>query len=277
MSKIAILASKYGRSVSALMRLAAHGEHPQRGAFIRAFISLQIKIALSSIIGRPVRSLSLCGVKVQFSDPRIFSFLLMEIFIEESYRGCHPPPSRIVDLGSNIGMSILWFKSLWPGSAILGIEASPQIFEILEKNVQSLAGVTVQNYAVSDHEGHIMFYSAPGSLMGSSNSLRGGSDGTMVEARPMSCFITGVVDLFKIDIEGSEMAAFAELEASGKLALIRQMFIEYHHRLPGESHSLASFLHRLEQHGFVYSLAAQRSPRHGDMQDILIHAWRQQE
>jgi FkbM family methyltransferase len=275
MSKIAILASKWGRSAYSLVHLAAHGNHPQRGAFIRAFCRLQLKIALCSMIGRPVRSLSICGTEMYFPDPRIFSFLLMEIFIEESYRGCDTPPARIVDLGSNIGMSILWFKTLWTESTILGVEASPEIFEFLQRNVRSLAGVTVVNCAVSDHEGQMMFYSTPGSLMGSANSLRGGSSGTMVETKPMSHFIAGNVDLLKIDIEGGEMAAFAELEASGKLTLIRQMFIEDHHHLPGESHSPAAFLSRLERHGFVYSLSAQRPPVYDDMQDILIHAWRQ--
>jgi FkbM family methyltransferase len=275
MTKLAILASKYGRSAYSLVHLAAHGQHPRRGAFIRAFFRLQSKIALYSLSGRPVRSLSLLGTRIQFSNPRIFSLLLMEIYIEETYRGCDLPAARIVDLGSNIGMSILWFKSLWPESTILGVEASPEIFEHLKRNVQGLSGVTVVNCAVSDREGQIMFYSTPGSLMGSANSLRGGRSGAMVETKPMSKFIDGPVDLLKVDIEGGEMAAFAELEASGKFSLIRQMFIEYHHHLPGESHSLAAFLERLERNGFAYSLSAQRPPVNDDMQDILIHAWRQ--
>jgi FkbM family methyltransferase len=275
MSKLANLASKYGRSAYALVHLAAHGKHPQRGAFIRAFFRLQSKIALNSLMRRPVRSLSLLGNQMQFSNPRIFSLLLMEIYVEETYSGCDLAPARIVDLGSNIGMSIVWFKSLWPESTILGVEASPEIFALLKRNVHGLAGVTVVNCAVSDGEGQMMFYSTPGSLMGSANSLRGGNSGAMVETKPMSQFIDGPVDLLKIDIEGGEMAAFAELEASGKFPLIRQMFIEYHHHLPGENHSLAAFLERLERNGFAYSLSARRPPVHDDMQDILIHAWRQ--
>jgi hypothetical protein len=94
-----------------------------------------------------------------------------------------------------------------------------------------------------------------------------------VEVAPLSEFISGPVDLLKVDIEGSEVAAFAELEASGKMPLIRQIFIEYHH-LPGETSSLASFLDRLERHGFTYELEATLPNRSADFQDVLIRAKR---
>ena len=133
------------------------------------------------------------------------------------------------------------------------------------------------NRAVSSESGQIMFYSTPGSLLGSASSLRGGSVGTLVAAQPASEFINGAVDLLKIDIEGSEMAAFADLEASGKLSLIRQMFIEYHHNLPQESYSLAAFLERLERCGFGYEIAAKLPASQSGMQDILIRARRREE
>src|SRR5438552_957163 len=87
-------------------------------------------------------------------------------------------------------------------------------------------------------------------------------------------FIDDSIDLLKTDIEGSEIDAFAELEASGKMPLIRQMFIEYHHHLPGEMPGLSSFLGRLERCGFDYELAACLPSRSGSFQDIFIRAKR---
>lgn len=95
-----------------------------------------------------------------------------------------------------------------------------------------------------------------------------------MEAVPLSGFITGFVDLLKIDIEGSEIAVFGELEASGKMPLIRRMFIEYHHHLPGEGQRLSSFLDRLERCGFDYELAASLPKRSGNFQDVVIRAKR---
>jgi len=58
------------------------------------------------------------------------------------------------------------------------------------------------------------------------------------------------------------------------MPLIRRMIIEYHHHNPGEWHSLAAFLERLERCGFEYEVAAKLPARHGGMQDILIRARR---
>ena len=273
MNVLLALTSKLCRAAHVLARFAAYGKHPQRAAISRVYLRLHAKVALYSLFGRPVRSLSLLGRKIHFPDSHVFSFLLTEIFLEESYACCDSPPATILDLGSNIGVSILWFKSLWPQATVLGVEASPQIFEYLKQNVEGLPGVTVLNLAVSDHAGQIMFYSTPASLVGSTNSLRGGSSGVLVEALPLSGFLSVPVDLLKIDIEGAEMAAFAELESSGKLALVRRVIVEYHHRLPGDTQSLANFFARLERNGFTLELAAQRPDPAGGMQDILIHAW----
>lgn len=261
MSNLSRLASKWSRAACSLTRFLTHGENPSHSAVVGAYFSLHLKIAFSAFINRPVRSLFLLGNEMQFANPHVFSLLLMEIFIEETYRGCDPPPTTIVDLGSNIGMSILWYKRRWPDCRVLGVEASPEIFAFLQKNVRGLSNVTVVNRAVGDRAGQIMFYSTPDSLMGSTNSLRGGDTGIMIEMAPMSEFITGPIDLLKIDVEGSEMAAFAELEGSGKLSLIRQMFIEFHHHLPRKSDSLATFLDRLERNGFSTTLRPRCLPR----------------
>ncbi len=264
---------KWILSICCLLRFAAYGEHPLRNRILVAYLRLHLSMLLSVVTRRQLRSFSLLGREMRFANPHVFSFLLMELFIEESYKGCEPP-ATILDLGSNIGMSILLFKSLWPRCKVFGVEASPEIFTMLQQNVQGLADVTVVNRAVSDRPGEIAFYSEPGSLMGSTNKLRGGAEGKVVQAVPISEFITAPLDLLKIDIEGSEIAAFVELEASGKIQMIRQMYIEYHYHLPGNSSSLAAFLERLERCGFDYELSAVMPDQCGDQQDILIRAKR---
>jgi FkbM family methyltransferase len=274
MSKTVKRASKGIFFLNTLVRFAAHGEHPRRNQILADFVRLQVKRAAFAATGRPLQSFSFLGNEIKFENPYVFSFLLRELFIEEGYGGFSSPPATILDLGSNIGMSILLFKSLWPASKILGVEASPESFALLQHNVRNLPDVQVVNRAVSDRSGELTFYSTPGSLTGSTNALRGGEKGTVVEALPLSEFITGPVDLLKIDIEGSEVPAFAELEASGKMKLIDRMLIEYHHHIAGESHCLAAFLERLERNGFGYDLAASLPNDFGGVQDVLIRARR---
>jgi FkbM family methyltransferase len=257
-----------------LARFAAYGEHPRRNEILTDFIRIKLKKLLYSATGRSPQTFFFLGREMVFASPDTFTFLVVELFIEETYKGFGPPPEVILDLGSNIGMSILLFKSLWPTCKILGVEASPETFALLQQNVRNLPDVKVVNRAVSDRSGELTFYSTPGSLIGSTNPARGGDKGTVVETVPLSEFITGPVDLLKIDIEGSEIPAFAELEASGKMRLIDRMLIEYHHHVQGESQGLAAFIERLERNGFEYDLSASLPRDVGGMQDVLIRAVR---
>ena len=56
-------------------------------------------------------------------------------------------------------------------------------------------------------------------------------DEIIVPSRALSSVITREVDLLKMDIEGAETAVILELAASGKLKLIKQIHLEYHHHI----------------------------------------------
>lgn len=212
---------------------------------------------------------------MHFTDAGAFQFLMGELFIDGSYGRSQEIPATILDLGSNIGMSILFFKSLWPDSKIIGVEASPDTFALLERNVKGLRDVSVLNAAVCDRDGTMAFYpSSPNSLTGSVNAIRSGGEATLVRSIPLSDLVSGPIDLLKMDIEGSETAALSELESSGKMHLIREMFLEYHYHLPGETDSLTQFLDRLTRCGFDYELGATLPEVFDDCHDIFIWAKR---
>ena len=85
--------------------------------------------------------------------------------------------------------------------------------------------------------------------------------------------------LLKMDVEGSEMEILTELNASGKLKLIREMCIEYHHHIDPESDRLSEFLALLEQNGFGYHLSAsfrKKGAQVKKFQNILIHAYQKE-
>ena len=60
--------------------------------------------------------------------------LLEAIFIDGDYDApLATPPRTIVDLGSNIGVSILYFKLRFPDAHVIGVEPDPVAFELLRR------------------------------------------------------------------------------------------------------------------------------------------------
>ena len=104
--------------------------------------------------------------------------LLELIFVERNY-DVEPlaPPRVVVDLGSNIGLSVLFFACKYPGARVLGVEPDPGAFELLQRNAGRLGGVTVRHAAVGDREGVATFWSAPGRrrLLAASDPRRPGA------------------------------------------------------------------------------------------------------
>jgi hypothetical protein len=105
---------------------------------------------------------------------------------------------------------------------------------------------------------------------------RSGDDRILVPARRLSSFITQRVELLKMDIEGAEDSVLQELAASGKLELIQQIHLEYHHHIQQHSDRLSGTLRLLEDQGFGYQLRAhpRRWPISQAFQDISLYCYR---
>jgi hypothetical protein len=69
------------------------------------------------------KTANIVGFDVRFLDYEALSYLYNEIFIDNSYYfAAENETPYIIDCGSNIGMSILYFKTLYPNSRILAFE-----------------------------------------------------------------------------------------------------------------------------------------------------------
>jgi len=183
----------------------------------------------------------------------------------------------IIDCGSNIGISILFFKHLYPKSKILGIEADPTTIPFLKKNisVNHLENVTLLEGALSNTPGTITFYSAaPGAVVNSTVTHRGKA--IEVEAILLSDYIEEEVDFLKIDIEGAEPMVIQNLFESGKIRLIKKMVVEYDHHLSAEENSFSQILSWLEKSNFEYQInAPYKFPFSSHVkQNFLIYAYR---
>ena len=82
-------------------------------------------------------------------------------------------------------------------------------------------------------------------------------------------------DAANVDIEGAEDQVLKDLNETGKLALVREIVLEYHHHLTPREDKLGVFLKILEQTNFGYQLKAAVVPpfRKGEFQALMLYAY----
>jgi len=170
----------------------------------------------------------------------------------------------IIDCGAHIGISLLYFKMKYPQARVIGFEANPDTFKLLEKNIAQnhLSGVKLVQAAVSDQEGMISFYVGKdngGELTqwgdaGVQNKWNTSNRYTAitVPSVQLSSYIEQPVDFLKLNIEGMEGIVLKDIEP--KLYLVKKLRIEYHGSSTNSENKLEEVLSLLEQHGFRYVL-----------------------
>jgi len=192
------------------------------------------------------------GNNFMYSDNLGFFHSIEEIFVEECYRFSSLRNNPvIIDCGSNIGLSILYFKRLFPDSKIIGFEPDKEIFELLAKNVSSfkLNEITLLNKAVSIDNNPISFY-VEGSLAGSTViDFEGLNNVQKIEAVRLKEFLKEKVDFLKIDIEGAENEVIFDI--APELENVETLFIEYH-SIPNKPQQLGEILNIIKNAGFKY-------------------------
>ena len=111
---------------------------------------------------RPGSLVKCLNYTVRINDGPNFYILYKDIFIQHIYHfEAQRPDPFILDCGSNIGMSILYFKHVYPKARIIGFEPDPAIFPILEENIarNGLTDVRLVRSALAGQEGTLTFYS----------------------------------------------------------------------------------------------------------------------
>lgn len=197
------------------------------------------------------------GQKISGFNPYWFFHSVDEIFINKVYLFQNFKESpRILDFGSNLGLSIIFFKKYYPNSVVLGFEPDPAVFSLLEQNLKQYNVLNCQifNKAIWDSNCKLDFYE---------NDLLGGyvsGKETMfekddfkkkitVEAIDASILFDQPVDFLKIDIEGSELIVLNKIK--NHLYNVENMFIEYH-SLSDEVQTLNQILLIVSNAGFRY-------------------------
>lgn len=196
-------------------------------------------------------SVTMRGHTFVIPDAPSFAHQINEIFIDQVYKATFRRPDPLIfDCGSNVGLSIFYFKENYPAAQVIGFEADHQIFGHLFHNVGGLPGVTLHEAAV---------WIAPGELTFHAQGADGGSlqNKFAIAHKVKSLRLRDLlaqhetVDLLKMDIEGAETEVLRDCE--DVLPRIDKLFVEYH-SLCGAPQELDVILSLLSRSGFRYYL-----------------------
>lgn len=219
--------------------------------------NLQLAQMRRSVRKQARGSVARCGdYSVRIADGPNFYLQYKDIFVRRIYHfEAQRPDPLILDCGSNIGMSVLYFKHVYPRARLMGFEPDPAIFRVLEENVarNGLPNVQLVHAALSRSERMVTLFSD--ATIGSCLVQHRPSDfGRDVHKCEVPCvrlrtYLTEPVDFLKMNIEGAEWEVLADSE--DRLRQVREIVVEYHHHpgLPRTLHKILALLHR---QGFEY-------------------------
>lgn len=168
------------------------------------------------------------GRPVEIVDAASFIYMYKDIYEQEIYRfPASTDRPYIIDGGANIGLSVLYFKELYPESRVVAFEPDDQIFAVLERNVRGAdyRDVELVKRALWSSETSLTFMSegADGGRVARPQDAKN----KVVETVRLRDYLEGdKVDMLKLDIEGAETEVL--LDCADHLGSVERLFVEYH-------------------------------------------------
>ncbi len=200
-----------------------------------------------------------------YSSRSSFYGMFNEVFVEQNY---HIEPTKkklqIIDCGTNIGMSLLYFRRQAPNSIIIAFEPNPYTFKIVKENVlTNKLDVGLHNIGLGLESAEVDFYTDINDLSSQSASVTRHLAtknydliSFKVNIKKLSDYIDRPIDILKLDIEGSEGEVLEDISITGKINLINKIFIEYHYDGVHTIYPLGKILSVLDESGFIYAISS---------------------
>lgn len=190
---------------------------------------------------------------VKFFNEEEFHTLKSEIFTNDCYYfESENPNPLIIDVGSYIGISVLYFKHIYPNSKIIAFEPNPAAVTILKENIYNneLEDIEIHQTAIADIDGEKdMYIDNTGMDRYSVASFKKGawngevkSKKLRVETEKIGKYLKQETDLLKLDVEGSEQAILKRIKKY--FSKIKNIILEYH---PTENQDLDKIIDMLKK------------------------------
>jgi FkbM family methyltransferase len=141
--------------------------------------------------------------------------VLREIYLESEYPDDLGivEPEVIVDLGANVGYTLLDFRLRYPNARLIGLEPDPVAFHTLRLNTAADPNISVLPLAIAGADGLREFYSSSESVVSGFERTRDFQTPITVPTRSLDTLMKELglarIDLLKIDVEGAEEEVLA--------------------------------------------------------------------
>ncbi len=162
------------------------------------------------------------------------NYCFLEVFRDQCYR---PIPGinevkLVVDIGSNIGLSAIYFRMVYPSASIIAFEPDDRAFSVLEQNVRILGNCEAYPYALSELDRQSLLYLGDSSVNSTiKRGERGNQPMRTIDLRNaqemLSTVCHGPIDILKIDTEGEELPILRSL-AGSVLSSVQVIYLEFH-------------------------------------------------
>lgn len=198
--------------------------------------------------------------KIFYKNIYTLLYLFNEIFCIGEYK-IRTQITTYVDLGSNIGLSILWNHYFNPKMSILAFEPDEDSLQFLEKNLKTnnITNYKIYKVALTNKTSKAKFYRIDDIVQSLDNGLKLNHNlkhsTVVVQTDKLSRYIKDKhISLMKIDIEGSEYEVFDDLFSSGKLSNIEEIIFEGHFFNSKQLMVYQKTISKLRKYGSVNSL-----------------------
>ena len=171
---------------------------------------------------------NLLGKPVEMVDALSFLCTYIDIFQSEVYRfACSDDSPLILDCGANIGLSVIYFKKLFPDSRVIAFEPAPSLFSALRRNCDSFgfSGVELISKAVWSCDSVLRFADA-GSVAGKVAEDKNSENTIEVRACRLKDYLDRKINFLKLDVEGAETDVL--VDCADALVNVANIFVEYH-------------------------------------------------
>lgn len=203
-----------------------------------------------------VGTFSIFGKTLKFADSASCHFIFEEIFEKEIYKfKTTDQEPYIIDAGANIGLSVIYFKMIYPGAAICAFEPDENICAILNENITTFGftNITVINKALWNSETTLEFISEGADAGRIGNEHNKSNRKTIVSTERLRNYIKKKVDFLKIDIEGAETTVLSD--CADLLGNVDRIFVEYH-SFVGQHQTCPELLSMLRNAGFRLNISS---------------------
>jgi FkbM family methyltransferase len=173
-------------------------------------------------------------------DIGVIHYVFKDLY-HRPYRELNNNKPIILDLGTNIGLTILDFKDRYPSSNIIGCEMDIDNYKLAVRNCSKCANVEILNKAIWYEDGIVKYYKGTQSdaysnadaysIIGNQNLIKASSLVVSVSSISINSLVKiyslDHIDYIKMDIEGAELEVL--MINNEWLQLVKQIKIEYHH------------------------------------------------